>query len=90
MSALTLIEIDTLSTREIPDAPGHHYRDRILLGVRIPRRTVTAPRPQLSQKPGKKLDAALCSGVIWPVVIISTESLEGMRSRSLIIASWCR
>jgi hypothetical protein len=39
------------------------------------------PQPRLSQKPGKKSETAFCSGVMWSVVISSTESLDRMRSR---------
>jgi hypothetical protein len=45
MSALTLIEIGTLSTREIPDARGHQYRNHVLLGIRIPKRAVPPSQP---------------------------------------------
>lgn len=39
------------------------------------------PQPRLSQKPGKKGDTAFCSGLMWSVVISSTESRERIRSR---------
>ena len=38
------------------------------------------PQPRLSQKPGKKTDTAFCSGVMWSVVMSSTDGLDRMRA----------